>query len=51
MGIWMMAAPEIVSVEKTHSPTSLTTKLYRRLLAAGKAGERAGPIPRGWILL
>ena len=37
MSIGMMAAPEIVSVEKTHSPTSLNTKLYRRPLAAGNA--------------
>ncbi|MDP6560796.1 MAG: hypothetical protein QF619_11880 [Candidatus Binatia bacterium] len=37
MGIGMMAAPQIVSVEKTHSPTSLNTKLYRHPLAAGNA--------------
>ena len=37
MGIGMMAAPEIVSVEKTYSPTSLNTKLYRHPLAAGNA--------------
>jgi|ETNmetMinimDraft_30_1059905.scaffolds.fasta_scaffold06289_3 hypothetical protein len=33
----MMAAPQIVPVEKTHSQTSLTTKLYRRPLAVGNA--------------
>ncbi len=37
MVIGMMVAVQIVSVEKTHSLTSLTTKLYRRPLAVSNA--------------